>query len=199
MTPPPPAQPVVLVLAPTGRDGPLIAGVLGRAGVAAEVVADAGELCLRCGDGASAAVVVAEEALNPPAASRLADALGRQPAWSDLPLVVLTGGGEADRPSSQVVQRLAAGANVTLLERPLRMLTLVSAVRSAGRARRRQHEVRHLLDEAREAVRQRDAFLAMLGHELRNPLAAVRTAAAVIDGSAGGREVTAEQAGIITR
>lgn len=188
---------VVVVLAPTGKDGPLIARALVRAGIAAEVVGDVAELCQRCG--AAGAVVVAEEALSPAAMSCLADALRRQPPWSDLPLVVMTGGGKTTRYSTRVAERLQSSANVTLLERPLRMLTLVSAVRSALRARRRQYEVRDLLEEARRAVQHRDTFLAMLGHELRNPLAAVRTAAEVINGSGGGAEVTSEQSAIITR
>jgi signal transduction histidine kinase len=41
------------------------------------------------------------------------------------------------------------------------------------RARRRQYEVRDLLAQLQKAVRDRDQFLAMLGHELRNPLGAI--------------------------
>ena len=194
----PSAQFVVTVLAPTGKDGPLITHALVRAGLAAEVVGGVAELCKRCDGGTTGAVVVAEEALSPAAMACLADALRRQPPWSDLPLVVLTGGGKTTRYSTRVVEALKASGNVTLLERPLRGLTLVSAVRSALRARRRQYEVRDLLGAARDAVHHRDTFLAMLGHELRNPLSAIRTAAEVIDGSGGG-EVTAEQSAIITR
>lgn len=195
---------VVVVLAPTGRDGPLIGRVLGRAGLVVEPVADLTELCVRCDSGVGA-VVVAEEALAPASTACLEDVLNRQPPWSDLPLVVLTGNGKTTRYSARVVQMLEVKGNVTLLERPLRMLTLVSAVGSALRARRRQYEVRNLLEQAREAVRHRDSFLAMLGHELRNPLAAIRAAAEVIEGAGiGGMggdsgELTAEQSAIITR
>lgn len=192
-----PKPELVVVLAPTGKDGRLIARVLGRVGIAAAVIGDMAELCLRC-DAATGSVVVAEEALAPAVISRLEDALVRQAPWSDLPLVILTGGGKATRYSTRVVRRLATKGNVTLLERPLRMMTLISAVQSALRARRRQHEVRGLLDQAREAVRHRDTFLAMLGHELRNPLSAIRAAAEVVSGSGDGA-LTAEQAGIITR
>ena len=68
--------------------------------------------------------------------------------------------------------------NVTLLERPVRMATLVSAVRTALRARDRQYQIReHLAERARAeeslslADQRKDEFLATLGHELRNPLA----------------------------
>jgi signal transduction histidine kinase/CheY-like chemotaxis protein len=69
-----------------------------------------------------------------------------------------------------------SAGNVTLLERPLNPLTLVSAVRTGLRSRARQLQVHELLCERETAVRQRDDFLAMLAHELRNPLAPMRNA-----------------------
>jgi CheY-like chemotaxis protein/nitrogen-specific signal transduction histidine kinase len=65
---------------------------------------------------------------------------------------------------------------VTVLQRPLHPVTLVSAVNVALRSRQRQVEVRDLIALRDEAVRQRDEFLAMLAHELRNPLAPIRNA-----------------------
>jgi signal transduction histidine kinase len=58
---------------------------------------------------------------------------------------------------------------VSLLERPAQGVTLVSAAQSALRARRRQYAMR-------EVDQRKDEFLAMLGHELRNPLAPIRAA-----------------------
>jgi signal transduction histidine kinase/CheY-like chemotaxis protein len=74
-------------------------------------------------------------------------------------------------------ERLARLGNVTLVDRPLRRPTLVSVVRSALRARRRQYTAREVLVRLETAVRQRDDFLALLGHELRNPLSAIQMAA----------------------
>jgi signal transduction histidine kinase/ActR/RegA family two-component response regulator len=92
-----------------------------------------------------------------------------------LPIIVLTMGGKTTRYSAKLAAKLAATVNHAFLERPLRILTLVSAVRTAWRARARQYEIRAMLDHAAEEIRKRDQFIAMLGHELRNPLAAIRT------------------------
>ena len=175
---------VVLVLAPTGRDTPLTCSILEqRAGVTCAPCADVTELCAKiASDGGVGAVIVAEEALDPGSARRLADTLAAQLPWSDLPLIVLSHSGANDLTQSGVqLSALRQRGNVTVLDRPLRILTLVSAVHSALRARRRQYEVRDLLAQTRTAVRQRDQFLAMLGHELRNPLATIVNAMGVLD------------------
>ena len=168
----------VLVFAPTGRDAPLITDALRRAGFGATQCQSIQQLCDELQTGAGVAFV-AEEALATDAIACLTDAIRKQPPWSDLPVIVMTSGGKTTQYSEKTVKRLEAG-NLTLLERPLRILTLISAVHAALRARRRQYQVRQLLDQQQEAVRQRDQFLAMLGHELRNPLAAIRTAVEVI-------------------
>jgi signal transduction histidine kinase/CheY-like chemotaxis protein len=106
--------------------------------------------------------------------------LAEQPAWSDLPILVLTRPGADSAESADAVQMLG---NVTLLERPLRVATLVSAVRTALRARDRQYQIREYLDQRaasehslRLADQRKDEFLATLGHELRNPLSPLLTA-----------------------
>ncbi len=70
--------------------------------------------------------------------------------------------------------------SVTFLDRPVRVAALVSTVRAALQARSRQYQVRDLLLAAEQDVRQRDEFLAMLSHELRNPLAAISNATHVM-------------------
>ena len=125
------------------------------------------------------AVLVAEECLDHGAHTVLRHALEAQPPWSDLPILVLTRSG-AD--SITVGEAIASLGNVTLLERPLRIAGLLSVVRSALRARFRQYQIQanlKTLEEARDAesmaARRKDEFLAMLAHELRNPLAPIRT------------------------
>jgi CheY-like chemotaxis protein len=62
----------------------------------------------------------------------------------------------------------------------MRRRTVLSVVRTALRARRRQYHTRDLLVLA-EADRRKNEFLATLGHELRNPLAAIQSAHALIE------------------
>jgi signal transduction histidine kinase/ActR/RegA family two-component response regulator len=166
----------VLVLAPRGRNAEMIAGALGRASFGAMVCADLDELCremLR----PTGAVIVCEEALTRAGLDCLIATLGRQAPWSEVPLLVLTGGGKTTRGSFQIAKALGPRGNVTLMERPIRIITMISAVRTALRARRRQYEVRDLLAReqharatAEAASNAKDHFLATLSHELRTPL-----------------------------
>ena len=174
---------LVLVLAPTGRDGPLACNVLHeRAGLTTLTCADVADLCRQIGRGAGA-VIIAEEALDVWSARRLIDTLAAQLPWSDLPVIILASSQEqmSNGGNGVPLAVLRQRGNVTVLDRPLRIVTLVTTVQAALRARRRQYEVRDLLAETRNAVRQRDQFLAMLGHELRNPLATITNAMSVLD------------------
>src|SRR5687768_1202229 len=143
--PPPSRDETVLVLAPTGRDSPLACDILTeRAHVACEACPDVLDLCRKIAQGAGA-VLIAEEALDSPAAWRLADALGAQLPWSDIPLLVLASAPETELTGDGPLKVIRERGNVTLLDRPLRIVTLVTAVQAALRARRRQYEVRDLL------------------------------------------------------
>jgi CheY-like chemotaxis protein len=57
----------------------------------------------------------------------------------------------------------------------VRVAALTSAVRTALRARERQYQIRGQLMERERADRRKDEFLATLAHELRNPLAPIRS------------------------
>ncbi len=185
----------VLVLAPTGRDGVLACQLLATMEVPGHACASADELFQEIAAGAGA-VILADEALHPEVVDGLLAVLTEQPPWSDLPLIVFTRSGES---SERVLEALVPLGNATILERPVRLSTLVSAVKAALRARRRQYEVRDLLARQADADRRKDEFLAMLGHELRNPMAAIRNALWVLDEIGSQDEQEVRQREIIMR
>jgi signal transduction histidine kinase/CheY-like chemotaxis protein len=153
----------VMVWAPRGRDGALIATLLDRHGIPIEMCHSVFELA-----GAFAEVgcaVIAKEALTAANLAVLERELRSQPAWSDFPFILL-GVGPPDVRHAKAWQALG---NVAVLDRPTRSRSLLAAVAAALRARRRQYE-------AQQAIQHRDQFLAMLAHELRNPLAAISLA-----------------------
>lgn len=187
-----PAEPAdrVLVLAPLGRDADLTAGALARVGIEAAICRDLDDLCDRL-DERTGAILTTEEAVAHPQVERLIRALDQQPPWSDLPIVVFTAERDGRR-AAAADDRLSRLGNVTLLDRPVRVRTMVAAVRAALRARRRQLE-------ARQAIRERDRFLAMLGHELRNPLAAIQLAVDVVRKAPPEHASSARSFGVIDR
>jgi len=164
----------VLILAPTKKDAIITQALLIPAGVPGEICESLSGLIAELEVGA-AAVLIAEELVASGGTNPLAEMIANQPPWSDLPVLVLTRPG-AD--SGNVDEALRTLGNVTLLERPLRVATLMSAVQTALRARARQYQIRGHLEERvnsenalRIADQRKDEFLATLGHELRNPLA----------------------------
>jgi signal transduction histidine kinase/CheY-like chemotaxis protein len=162
----------VLVWAPRGRDTELALQVLGMGGHTAVACSGAAELAAEIEKGAGCAVLT-EEALAGGISARLAEVLAAQEPWADFPFIVF---GEHRR-LREAVDRLG---NVTVLERPVQVGTMLSAVRAALRGRRRQYE-------AGNAIQLRDQFLAMLGHELRNPLGAITLAVEVLGSVEGGK------------
>ena len=168
----------VLILAPRGRDAPLAARVLLRSGIDSRPCADVSELCHEIDEGAGVALVTTE-ALPLAAVKAIVAALGRQPSWSELPVLVFAAPGlDGAVPSLGPIE---ARAHITVLDRPVRVKSLISATRSALLARRRQYQLRNLMSELEERVHERDKFLAILGHELRNPLAAILLASQTVD------------------
>ncbi len=189
----------VLVLTPPEPDATLIQAVLGEARLPSHFCASVEELCREIEAGAGAALL-AEESLQPPALQSLVELLGRQGPWSDFPLLIfLSGGGESLGTSLRMLDILEPLGNVTVLERPVRLMTLVSAVRSAQHARSRQYDARRLLGELEEAVRRRDSFLVQLAHELRNPLGTIRNATHILERVGTAEQASAHQRTVIGR
>jgi signal transduction histidine kinase/CheY-like chemotaxis protein len=156
----------VLVFAPIGRDGPACAEILRRAGRSVGLCMDLAELVAEFGAGVGA-VIVAEEGLFGRDTQPLSDWVARQPAWSDLPFIVLTSRHDEARVVEWRQNLTASLRNVALLERPLQPITLTTTVRAALRARSRQYEVRALLDERERAAAELEALVVERTRALR--------------------------------
>lgn len=131
----------VLVLPPTTRDAQAIEGLLLRNSLPCTLCASMDDLCSLLAAGAGG-IIVSEESLYR-GHEKLACLLRNQPVWSDLPIIVLSKSG-AELPALAAI--VGTLGNVSVLERPVRMTTLLSVVRSLLRARERQYQVRdHLI------------------------------------------------------
>ena len=154
-----PTSEQVLVLAPLGRDSQVALQILGQAGIEGAAVADVDELCTHLQLEGAGACLIANEALSEARMQPLLVYLSQQPAWSDLPIVLMTHQRAADQAQSM---RLAARlGNVTFVERPFHPMTLVSLAKTAIRGRRRQYEARdRLLDLSESEQRLQHAMSA---------------------------------------
>jgi len=141
----------VLVLAPTAADAALSRAILDEAGLRCEMCVDPGQLSRELRAGAGAALLT-DEVHRSRGAADLVAAVQSQPPWSDIPILLLSSSGADSRAAAWAMEMLS---NVTVLERPIRVTTLVSALRTAIRARRRQYE----LCEQIEAVQQSEERL----------------------------------------
>jgi len=159
----------ILIYAPAGQDAILAGKVLASGAMHSHACHSAGELAEQLALGAGGVLTV-DEALHRGAYQVLDEYAHQQADWSDLPIILLTRSGQDSLPLRQAISTLG---NLTLLERPVRVLTLITSAHAMLRARQRQYQVR-------ETQRRKDQFLASLGHELRNPLAPIKTSAALL-------------------
>jgi two-component system, sensor histidine kinase len=190
----------ILVLPPTRRDGDVTCAMLRNVGLDCDVVGNARMLASRLSTSIGA-VVLTDAVVGDPDLSSVMEALDHQPQWSDVPVILLS------RPVEQshnYKRRFGKLTNLTVLDRPTSARALVSAVEAAIRGRARQYQIRDQLNSLRaadaalresaaereNADRRKDEFLATLAHELRNPLAPIRTGLQALarpggDGAAG--------------
>jgi signal transduction histidine kinase len=160
-----------LILAPVGRDSQIAQMILNEAGYGGVVTPSLSSLCTELEIGAGL-LLVAAEALRGPEQEALFLYLQEQPAWSDLPIVLLTHhGGQEQGPSSRLSDLLG---NVTFLERPFHPATLVSMVSAALRGRRRQYEARDRLIDLSESERRLQSTLETLEQQVEERTAQLR-------------------------
>lgn len=140
-----------IILAPLGRDSQIALMMLKEAGYDGVIARDLAGLCAELENGAGL-LLIASEALLGSDIEPLFGLIEQQPAWSDLPIVLMTHhGGPEQNPASRMGPQLG---NVTFLERPFHPVTLISLVTTALRGRRRQYEARdRLIDLSQSELR----------------------------------------------
>jgi signal transduction histidine kinase len=140
-----------IILAPLGRDSQVALMMLNEAGFDAVISRDLAGLCGELEHGAGL-LLISSEALLRSDPEPLLRMIEQQPAWSDLPIVLMTHhGGPEQNPASRLGAQLG---NVTFLERPFHPVTLISLISTALRGRRRQYEARdRLIDLSQSELR----------------------------------------------
>ncbi len=164
----------VLVSAPFGRDAQNVVTLLTQAGYDARAC-DGPAALAAAFDDETGAFLLTDEALRADVTA-LDAALAAQPAWSEVPVILLVQRQEGLRGGFGLARNAlpASALNAIVLERPLGSASLISAVASALRQRQRQFDMRDRLKELaasreilEEQVRERTAKLLMQEEALR--------------------------------
>lgn len=166
-----PASERAIILAPLGRDGSLALMMLKEAGYTGMVAGNLSVLCEALEQGVGM-LVIAAEALRGVDLEPLLRYLHEQPAWSDLPIVLMTHHGGTEQNGSSHLSGLLG--NVTFLERPFHPVTLISLVSAALRGRRRQYEARDRLVDLSESERRLQSTLETLEQQVEERTAQLR-------------------------
>ncbi|WP_420359294.1 ATP-binding protein [Pseudomonas kairouanensis] len=154
-----------------GRDGSLALMMLNEAGYTGIVATDLTTLCDALEEGAGM-LIIAAEALLGVELQPLLENLRQQPAWSDLPIVLMTHHGGSEQNGSSHLGGLLG--NVTFLERPFHPVTLISLVSTALRGRRRQYEARDRLVDLSESELRLQRTLETLEQQVEERTAQLR-------------------------
>ncbi|MGY2316273.1 response regulator [Pseudomonas sp. SDO5522_S412] len=160
-----------IILAPLGRDSSLALMMLNEAGFNGIIASHLQMLCEELEHGAGL-LVIAAEALRGIDLEPLLTHLHQQPAWSDLPIVLMTHHGGSEQNGSSHLSTLLG--NVTFLERPFHPITLISLVTTALRGRRRQYEARDRLIDLSQSEQRLQSTLETLEQQVEERTAQLR-------------------------
>ncbi len=170
-----------LVAAPVGRDGELIRGLLNSSGFPAECT-DTVSGMESLDSSLLLGLILTDEALSKGGVESLRALIETQPAWSDLPVLLLTSGPAEPRYAAVASQVRMEIRSLFLLDRPVRKELLLSAVQVAYTARMKQLEMRDAAArqfQSDEMLRNTEKLAAAgrlaatMAHEVNNPLEAL--------------------------
>lgn len=181
----------MLICVESAQDTERIINILDDLKVQGIPCADYAALCDQIGRGAAAIILSEPPDLRHDDSGLLA-LLRAQPTWSALPTIIIP---SESTDTDKLSEELPLGT--AFIERPVRIRSLTSIIRSALHTRRSQYRVRDLLlerealvDQLRHEARIKNEFLATLAHELRNPLAPIRTGLQILRLSPTGKPAT---------
>jgi signal transduction histidine kinase/CheY-like chemotaxis protein len=180
-----------LILAPRGRDSTLAQSLLHRADIESDICRDLPHLVAAM-DQEIAFVLLTEDAIRTADLRPLMACLAAQPAWSDLPIVLLTDHGGPER-NPIAARWLDTLGNVSFIERPFHPTTLHSVARATMKVRRRQLETRMLLESLREGEIRLQQMNEQLERRVRERTAQLQRAHDELLATIAERERTAEQ------
>lgn len=163
----------VLLLCPTGQDSILISDALLKEKILSSSITIDDLLKRKLEE--IDIILIAEEALSQSAIENLNTFLQEQEPWSEIPVILLTSKGTRGKHfNKESLDVFIYSGYVTLLERPLHFLTLLSTVKVAMRARKRQYQMRDLMISQVAATNIRDEFISIASHELKTPLTSLK-------------------------
>ena len=164
----------VLVLAPLGRDAELACHTLGEAGLHCRLCHSIEDFNAQPAE-SYGTVLLTEEVLTEAAVRTVTALLDAQPTWSSLPITILIG-----RPSGRTglirrspAETLGSRQSIIVLERPVRIATFKSVMRSAVLARQKQYQLRDQLIARQEAEAHARMLTEEMKHRIKNSLALI--------------------------
>jgi len=138
--------------APFGKDTEILTEIVSSEGLGVTHCASLNEMAQRVSERTDF-VLLTEEALVSTSLQAIQRTLRKQEPWSDIPIILLASAGPTpSRWTTGFVSKLGNDANVSILERPVRVPTIISVLRSAKRARNRQRQIQRLLLQEKESA-----------------------------------------------
>jgi signal transduction histidine kinase len=142
----------VLLCAPFGKDAEILKEIVSFEGFSVTPCTSLNELAHRFSERTDF-ILITEEALVSSSLQAVQRTLRKQEPWSDVPIILLASAGPTpSRWTTGFVSKLAGDANISILERPVRVPTIISVLRSAKRARNRQRQLQGLLLQEKESA-----------------------------------------------